>query len=143
MGILTDLFIASKVELASKDLSLIPFQENGFPAVQAKNVDPLALLLWEECLTGVHPPESSYEEALGGVYDGGSDGPWVGRVRDEFVAAFARASDEKLIDAAIAWAKELGAEDEVVEITHIFKEVRALAFESKTSRRPMYLWTCL
>ena len=143
MGVLTDLFIASPEDLESKDLALLPLQENGFPAVQAKNIDPSALSSWEELLTGVRPPEADYEAELSSVFDGGPDSPWVGAVRDQFVEAFAKASDNQLIDVAVAWSKEMRAEDEEVIIVQILKEVRALAIEARASRRKMYLWTCL
>lgn len=143
MGILTDFFIASPAELASRNLQLLPHQENGLQTVEAKNIDPTALALWEEVLTGIRPPELDYQTSLAGIFNGGPDGAWVGIVRNELVAAIASASDDQLMDVAVAWAREERMEDEEVEIAQLFKELRALAIEARASRRQMYLWTSL
>jgi hypothetical protein len=143
MGVLTDLFIATEDDIKSVDMTLLPLQENGFRTVEGKGIDGFALVGWEASLTGARPPEFDPDREFCDVFDGGPEGPWVSRVRQELVAAFRTASDEKLIDAAVEWAREMNAEDEEVEIVQIFKEIRALAIEAVASNRGMFLWTCL
>ena len=105
MGVLTDYFIAaSDAEAAGTVKATGGPEQAGFVTAQLKSIDPVVnLATLEEILTGT----DSMAIISGGddpVADGGSDGPWVLRVRRSLVDALVAADPNTLPGVAADWA---------------------------------------
>jgi hypothetical protein len=97
MGVLTDYFIAGSDAEAAATLKATGGPEHvGLVTTQLKGVDPVVnLATLEEILTGTDSM-AIISEGEDPVADGGSDGPWVLRVRPSLVAALTATHPGKL-----------------------------------------------
>jgi len=145
MGILTDYFVAGSDTEAAGTLKVTGGPEQaGLATVQLKGVDPVVnLATLEEILTGA----DSMAIISGGedpVADGGSDGPWVLRVRQSLVAALTAADPGKLSDVAADWAATEEYEGtDPKELLDVLRDLGRIAKQSVDENKSLYCWMSL
>jgi hypothetical protein len=145
MGVLTDYFIAGSDAEAAATLKATGGPEHvGLVTTQLKGVDPVVnLATLEEILTGTDSM-AIISEGEDPVADGGSDGPWVLRVRPSLVAALTATDPGKLPDVAADWA----ATEEYVgtdpkELLGVLHDLGRMAKQSLDENKRLYCWTSL
>jgi hypothetical protein len=145
MGVLTDYFIAGSDAEAAATLKATGGPEHvGLVTAQLKGVDPVVnLATLEEILTGTDSM-AIISEGEDPLADGGSDGPWVLRVRPSLVAALTATDPGKLPDVAADWA----ATEEYVgtdpkELLGVLHDLGRIAKQSLDENKRLYCWTSL
>ena len=154
MGMLTDVFVATRDEADALDLRWGPAgpppagpgpHEPLFPTVQAKWLDPVLLSRLETSLTG-----TTFEQMLpnlsGGYQrmDNLEDGPWLTGVRPSLAAALALLSEDDVAHVTSSWmtAEEM-AEWSAADAGWVVTELRRLAGVGQSTGREMFVWMCL
>jgi hypothetical protein len=132
MGVLTDYFIAaSDAEAAGTVKATGGPEQAGFVTAQLKSVDPVVNL-------------ATLEEILDPVADGGSDGPWVLRVRRSLVDALVAADANTLPGVAADWAATEEYEGtDPKELLDVLHELGGIAKQSLDQNKSLYCWTSL
>ena len=132
MGVLTDYFIAaSDAEAAGTVKATGGPEQAGFVTAQLKSVDPVVNL-------------ATLEEILDPVADGGSDGPWVLRVRRSLVDALVAADPNTLPGVAADWAATEEYEGtDPKELLDVLHELGGIAKQSLDQNKSLYCWTSL
>jgi hypothetical protein len=145
MGVLTDYFIAGSDAEAAGTLTATggPAQA-GLPTLPLKGVDPVVnLATLEGILTGTDPM-GIIGEGEDPVADGGSDGPWVLRVRRPLVAALTAADPSKLPDVAADWAATEEYEGtDPKELLDVLHDLGRIAKQSLDENKSLYCWMSL
>jgi|SRR2546429_3179779 hypothetical protein len=145
MGVLTDYFIAGSDTEAAGTLSATGGPEQaGMVTLQLKGVDPVVnLATLEEILTGTDSM-GIISEGTDPVADGGSDGPWVFRVRQSLVTALTGADLKTLPDVAADWAATEEYEGtDPKELLDVLHELGGIAKQSLDENKSLYCWTSL
>lgn len=145
MGVLTDYFIAESDAEAGATLKATGGPEQvGLVTAQLKGVDPVVnLATLEEILTGTDAM-GIISESDDPVVDGGSDGPWVLRVRPSLVAALSTTPPGKLPDVAAGWAATEEYEGtDPKELLEVLQQLGRIAKESLDENKRLYCWVSL
>lgn len=145
MGVLTDYFIAGSDAEAAGALKAVGGPEQaGLTTLQLKGVDPVVnLATLEGILTGADPMVIIGEDA-DPVADGGSDGPWILRVRPTLVTALRAADAGKLPEVAADWAatEEFEGTDPQ-DLLDVLRDLARLADRSRDENKSLYCWMSL
>ena len=145
MGILTDYFVAGSDTEAAGTLKVTGGPEQaGLATVQLKGVDPVVnLATLESILTGTDPT-GIIGEGEEPVADGGSDGPWILRVRQSLVTALIAADPGKLPDVAADWAATEEYEGtDPKELLDVLRDLGRFARQSLDENKSLYCWMSL
>jgi hypothetical protein len=145
MGVLTDYFIAGSDAEAAGALNAVGGPEQaGLTTLQLKGVDPVVnLATLEGILTGADPMVIIGEGA-DPVADGGSDGPWILRVRPTLVTALRAADAGKLPDVAADWAATEEYEGtDPKDLLDVLHDLGRLANQSRDENKSLYCWMSL
>ena len=145
MGILTDYFIAgSDAEAAGALNATGGPEQGGLATLQLKGVDPVVnLATLDSILTGADPM-GIIGEGQDPVADGGSDGPWILRVRPSLVAALSAADQSKLPDVAIDWAATEEYEGtDPKDLLDVLNDLGRMAKQSLDENKSLYCWMSL
>lgn len=164
MGLLTDAFAATEVEVAAADFA--NHDPAGlFPTVQAKRVDDLKLATLDAILTGQNlvAPEQDPEASVRGVEERfvlvrnigaergeEAEGPWVSQFPDSLVARLAELTPDEIARYGEAWAntdewrlEDVSTPEQVAEIVELLRDYCRLAARAQTEGKRMYMWTSL
>ncbi len=145
MGVLTDYFIAgSDAEAVGTLKATGGPQQAGLATLQLKGVDPVVnLATLEGILTGADPM-GIIDEGLPAVANGGSEGPWILRVRQSLVTALSGADPGKLPDVAADWAATEEYEGtDPKELLDVLHDLGRLANQSLDENKSLYCWMSL
>jgi len=145
MGVLTDYFIAGSDAEAAGTLQATGGPEQaGLATLQLKGVDPVVnLATLEGILTGADPM-GIISEGLEAVANGGSEGPWILRVRPTLVTALSAESPGKLPDVAADWAATEEYEGtDPKELLDVLHDLGHLAKQSLDENKSLYCWMSL
>ena len=128
---------------ASEYLTKLHLSEHGFHTVSTKNFDPFTdLPPIEESLTG-RSPENTWDTVA--MRDEGER--FVIRLGDSTRTALATATEPVLTAAAEEWVR-IAVEEEAIDpdpdpITHLVKELAALAQGAVERGENLYCWVCV
>ena len=145
MGVLTDYFIAGSDAQAAGTLNAVGGPEQaGLTTLQLKGVDPVVnLATLEGILTGADPM-GIIGEGEDPVADGGSEGPWILRVRPSLVTALGAADPGKLPAVAADWAATEEYEGtDPKELLDVLHDLGHIAKQSLDENRSLYCWMSL
>jgi hypothetical protein len=103
VGIFAGLFVASSeaVEQWNIEQGLTP---PDWPAIEFKRLETVKLGTLESILTGVPYDDIDQNDLHNLVREGGSEGPWISRLRQPLVDALSTLEDSQIPAAAAAWA---------------------------------------
>jgi hypothetical protein len=103
VGIFAGLFVATPeaVELWSIEQGVTP---PDWPAIEFKRLETVKMGTLESILTGVPYDDIDQDDLHDLVREGGSDGPWISRLRQPLVDALSTLEDSRIPVVAAAWA---------------------------------------
>jgi hypothetical protein len=147
VGIFAGLFVASTEAVERWDIEqgLTPSE---WPAIEIKRLETVKIGTLESILTGV-PYDDIERDALHNlVREGGSEGPWISRLRQPLIDALATLEDSRIPAVAAAWSDtdefKVRASDKpspavVHDLSGVLAEMRRLAQVGKDRGEPMFL----
>jgi hypothetical protein len=145
-GIFAGLFAATPEQFAAWDLSgLTP---GDWPAVEFKRLESVKLGTLEAILTSRTYDQIDQDQLHNLLRDGGAQGPWVLSVRPELTKALSDLAPDAAGSVAAAWAdtdefKARPADrprpEDIAGLTTLLGEMRALAKQSESTGRQLYL----
>lgn len=142
MGLLTDFFIATPLELASLDDEQLPAQV--LRGEQFKGVDQVKLARLDTALTGVE-----FSVAIGAidlVRQVSDEGPWTTTVREDVTRRLAELADGDVDGVAERWlnTEEMRLDRWTLpDARFVIERLRGLASDALGGDRRMFHWVCL
>jgi len=140
---LNEIFIADEpevMELTERDLPL-----NRFEGIYVRGIDPVKLAKLYSIVSGVSFETALDQQVLVRAISE-DDGPWISKIPDGLRDTLAAQTDARLLAVSQAWAnaEEFKLDrwsEENVNATLL--SIAALARNSKSSNKQMFLWSSL
>jgi len=147
VGIFAGLFVASPeaVEQWSIEQGLTPPE---WPAMEFKRLETVKMGTLESILTGVPYEDIDQGDLHNLVREGGSEGPWISRLRQPLVDALANLEEGRIPGVAAAWAdtdefkvrpSDRASIAVIEELSPALSEMRGLAQTSRERGEPTFL----
>ena len=147
VGIFAGLFVASPEAVERWDIEsgLTPAD---WPAIEFKHLETVKLGTLESILTGVRYNDIDQDDLHNLVRQGGSEGPWIVRLRQPLVEALAALDDSRVGPAGAAWAdtdefkarpSDKPSRADIEDLSGAIMAMAALARFSKERGDPVFL----